>query len=42
MITRFKRGFQFESVRLEIEEVMTDQVSGDTQQHGSHLWPSSG
>lgn len=41
MCTRIKRRFDLDTVRVEIEEILTPASSGEITQHGTHLWPSS-
>ena len=41
MSTRIKRRFELDDLRVEIEEILTQEVSGKTKHHGTHLWPSS-
>jgi len=41
MTIRIKRRFNFDEIRIEIEEILNENISGETAQHGTHLWPSS-
>ena len=40
-MARLTRRFEFESIRIDIEEILSDEISGAVEHHGSHLWPSS-
>merc|ERR1711937_658096 len=35
------RRFELDGVRVDIEEIFGERISGETKYHGTHLWPSS-
>lgn len=38
-MVKMTRRFELDGVRVDIEEIFGERISGETKYHGTHLWP---